>query len=70
MPKKSVTINRNDIHVVETYSINVTCPYCGNVDLVEEDYAEPEYHACYKCDKHFLIKYTDTKTDNSLKKKK
>ena len=44
MPKKSVKVDRNDIHVVETYSVYVTCPYCGNADSVEEDFGPPEEH--------------------------
>lgn len=69
MPKKSAIIDKKNVRVIETYSVNVTCPYCGNTDLVEEDYGEPEDHTCYKCNKHFLIKYVDEKKSESKPKK-
>ena len=69
MPKKSVKIDRKNVHVVETYSVNVKCPYCGNIDFVDEDYGEPEDHTCYNCDKHFLIKYIESKQDKPKSKK-
>lgn len=69
MPKKSAIIDKKNVRVIETYIVNVKCPYCGNSDLLEEDYSEPEEHACYKCNKQFLIKYVDSKKSESKSKK-
>lgn len=62
-------VDKKDVRAVETYTVNVHCPYCGESNSVEEDYDAPEDHTCYYCEKHFNIKYQDTPKPKPKKSK-
>ena len=62
MPTKSVTVKSSNIKETPTYEIEVTCPYCGEEQMAEEDYCEPDEWHCDLCNKKFKIKYENDRT--------
>jgi DNA-directed RNA polymerase subunit RPC12/RpoP len=62
MGRKSITVDKKDVDEVPNFKVYVKCPYCGFREFIDEDYAPPDEHECFKCDKKFGIKYTEIKT--------